>query len=140
MAPVELPIKEQLFEKYDDDPDKGKEKEVAFHYSKLPAKEGRGEKIMVYWNSKYGPLTNSLSNLQKRNSAKIPMLVKRYKTFLMCVAYLQIDQDQKTDKAKIENDPKSLDYKIAAESRFKKSAATSSLLLAKSEVLEKNET
>ena len=43
----------------------------------------------------------------------------------------------KTDKAKIENDPKSLDYKIAAESRFKKSAATSSLLLAKSEVLEK---
>ena len=62
---------------------------------------------------------NSISNLQKRNSVKIPMLVKKYKTFLMCVAYLQIDQDKKREKLEEDSNPKSLNYKIAAESNSK---------------------
>ena len=51
-----------------------------------------------------------------------------------------IKEFKKEVREKLEEDsnPKSLNYKIAAESRFKKSAATSALLLAKSEVLDKN--
>ena len=58
----------------------------------------------------------------------------------MCVAYLQIDQENKLDKEKTNNESGINDKELfAAQSRFKKSAATAALLLAKNVVIQKEE-
>lgn len=128
---------EQLFDDYDNDPEKNNESGISFHYKKIDTADKKC--INVYYNNKYQPFVNTLSNLTKSNSVKHPLLVKKYRTFLMCVAYLQIDQENKKDKSQDIPDLNSENEKVvfAMQSKFKKSAATAALLLAKNFVLNK---
>jgi len=126
---------EQLFDDYDNDPEKNNEASISFHYKKIDTPDTKC--INVYYNNKYQPFVNTLSNLTKSNSVKHPLLIKKYRTFLMCVAYLQVDQENKNDRTEKIPEVSSENEKavFSMQSKFKKSAATAALLLAKNFVL-----